>query len=101
MELQFRSLESGPWLAAVGVGRMWLVLLTRFKCNHGKTMLLLVEKLFLRLNLQEQKAQVSLFLASLTFKPLSSVPYWQGLAGRGQQGTVWLVDRVRARRMTS
>lgn len=48
MELQFRSLESGPWLFAVGVGRMWLVLLTRFKCYRGKTMLLLVEKLFLR-----------------------------------------------------
>lgn len=47
MELQFRSLESGPWLVAVGVGRMWLVLLTRFKCNHGKTVLLLVDKLFL------------------------------------------------------
>lgn len=47
MELQFRSLESGPSQAAVGVGRMWLVLLTRFKCNHGKTVLLLVDKLFL------------------------------------------------------
>lgn len=46
---------SGKWALAGcfgcgrgGKGRMWLVLLTRFKCYHGKTLLLLVEKLFLR-----------------------------------------------------